>query len=186
MDKVYSDFKDWTLKISNKFDVEIVFKFGIIKINFEFLFNKNNYFFFQIFYFKFLATFLLFTTFPWICTFFPHFFPKKFLKWGKFKTKKNMVVKERRLVQLFNAFTKLCYFYFSKKNEGKIYYYIINFLSCHFFSSYIISHLYYCMIHVVKQTWYWKLNGYVDYVIYLFFLSFLPLQRGNNINKGFF
>jgi len=79
MDKVYSDFKDWTLKISNKFDVEIVFKFGIIKINFEFLFNKNNYFFFQIFYFKVLATFLLFTTFPWICTFFPIFFQKNFL-----------------------------------------------------------------------------------------------------------
>jgi hypothetical protein len=79
MDKVYSDFKDWTLKISNKFDVEIVFKFGIIKINFEFLFNKNNYFFFQIFYFKILATSLLFTTFLWICTFFPIFFQKHLL-----------------------------------------------------------------------------------------------------------
>jgi hypothetical protein len=63
LDKVYSDFKDQALKFSNKFDVEIVFNFGIIKINNELLFIKSiikN----QIFYFKILAIFLLFTIFP--------------------------------------------------------------------------------------------------------------------------
>ncbi len=70
------------------------------------------------------------------------FFQKKLINLGKFDTKKNMVVRERGLVQLFNAFTKLCYFYFSKGNEGKIYYYITILKNCDFFSSCIINHLY--------------------------------------------
>jgi hypothetical protein len=38
LDKVQSNFKDWTLKISNKFDVGILFQVGIIKI----IFFKNH------------------------------------------------------------------------------------------------------------------------------------------------
>jgi len=65
-----------------------------------------------------------------------------------------MVVKERGLVELFNAFTMVVRErgYFSKRNEGKIYYYIIILKSCDFCC--IINHLYECMIHVVKQIWY--------------------------------
>jgi hypothetical protein len=36
-----------------------------------------------------------------------------------------MLVGEGGLIQLFNAFTKLYYFYFSKGNESKTYSYII-------------------------------------------------------------
>jgi hypothetical protein len=49
-----------------------------------------------------------------------------FAKLWKFTTKKNMLVGERGVIQLFNAFTKLCYFYFSKGNEC-IYIYLIIF-----------------------------------------------------------
>jgi hypothetical protein len=42
------------------------------------------------------------------------------------------------LIQLFNAFTKLCYFYSSNKNESKLYFDIIQKNICDFFSSCII------------------------------------------------
>jgi hypothetical protein len=180
LDKVYSDFKDWTSKISNKFDVGIMFKVGIIRINFKFLFIRSN-----LFSFHFFGNVFVVYIFPWIYTFFSILLPTRITKFRKFETKNKMLVGEGVLIQLFNIFTKLCCFYFSKENEGKIYFYImikyiyiyiyIIFKNRDLFSSFIINHLYECMINVVKQIWYWELNGYVDYLIFLKLLPFLPI-----------
>ncbi len=78
--------------------------------------------------FKIFVGFLLFT-FSFEFAFFFTFFPNKysqFFKILKKKKKKNILVGDGDLIQLFNAkfSPKLCYIYFSKKNEGKIYFVI--------------------------------------------------------------
>jgi hypothetical protein len=86
-------------------------------------------------------------------------------------------------------FHQLCYFYFYKKNESKIYSYIIknNNGIFNFFSSCVINHLHSCMVHVAKQIWYRELNGYIDYLIKISFCGqFLPNCNGNNINQRHF
>ncbi len=64
--------------------------------------------------------------FPLNFHYFSHFFPKTISKLWKFKNKKNMLVGEGGLIQLFNVkiVTNLCYFYFYKENESKLYFYI--------------------------------------------------------------
>ncbi len=54
-----------------------------------------------------------------------HSFPNKNYQGRKFWNQKKMWVGEGGLIQLFNAFTKLYYFDFSKGNESKTYSYII-------------------------------------------------------------
>jgi hypothetical protein len=58
-------------------------------------------------------------------------------------------------------FHQIMFFYFYKGNEGKIHSYIIrkyNIKICCkiFFQSCV-------MINIVKQIWFWELNGYIGY-----------------------
>jgi hypothetical protein len=44
-----------------------------------------------------------------------------------------------------------------------------------FFKNCVITHLYECMINVVKQIWFWKLNGYIDLINVSSCGLFLPI-----------
>ncbi len=106
-----------------KFQINLMLKFclslELLKLIWNFYSLRVTIFSFN-FDFKILATFCCLQFFlPF--AFFSNFFQFFFINLSKFDTKKNMVVKEKGLVQLSNAFTKLCYFYFLKGNEGKIY-----------------------------------------------------------------
>ncbi len=78
-----------------------------------------------IFLFNFLEIILLFTYFLEFTQFFSILLPTRITKLKNLKPKKNMLIGEWVLIQLFKFFTKLCYFYFSKENEGKTYSYIM-------------------------------------------------------------
>ncbi len=69
-----------------------VFKVGIIKINFNFLFIKNNISFFKFLIPIVLVSFLLFTFFLEFALFFFHFFPNKNCQVKKTQNQKNMLV----------------------------------------------------------------------------------------------
>jgi hypothetical protein len=95
----------------------------MVEIHHQFL--LNNLFFLKFFISKFWQFFCC-LNFPLNFHYFFHFSPKTIFKLWKFKNKKNMLVGEGGLIQLFNAkiVTKLCYFYFYKENESKLYFYI--------------------------------------------------------------
>jgi len=78
LDKVYNDFKGWTSKFSNKFDVEIIYVFnvGIIRIISKLLFIGNNLFSFK-FVISIFGDFLFFTYFFEFALCFPFFSQQK-------------------------------------------------------------------------------------------------------------
>jgi len=91
----------------------------------KFFYSLGVTFFLSNLWFQIFGIFFVVYIFFWICKIVSIFFPTRITKLKKIETKKNMLVGEGVLIQLFNTFTKLCYFYFSKGNKGKIYSYII-------------------------------------------------------------
>jgi hypothetical protein len=102
--------------------LKLILHFYSLRVTFFFLFPFP--FFFKFVISKF-SQFFCCLHFNFNFHIFSIFFPTRITKLEKFKNKKKHVHWEGNLIQVFSVFTKLCYFYFSNKNESKIYCYII-------------------------------------------------------------
>jgi len=118
--KNYSDFKYWTLKFSNKFDVGIFF---CLRLELFLIFYSLGVTFFIFNYFiSNIWQFLCCLHFPLNFHKFFHFLSTRIAKLGKFETKQNVGWGAKGFNSTIECqnFIKLCYFYFYNRNENKI------------------------------------------------------------------